>query len=549
MKIQALNDLHNELNRLFIAGSRFAKGDPRISKYIPLLTKMGEKAPVMKRLAEKVNILVTAEQNDAAEALVDVGAFLNSILATQGSSSLDLEETKIKGQLTKYPSTSNPYSQLRPVIEALTLVKPGRYEVIVNAHKAGQLDDFRLYEYIVAGLDDKYSELANYIQDKVIPDIDSVFIPYLLDTYDVKGGRGDASRLSLLHKLNYDNTEILALEAVENAEQIVLVEAIHILSELKKHEKLLLTLSKDKKAAVREAALAGLIKMDSQQGKELMIETLSGSKFKQAVEAAKCCREDEYALRILSIVKEYHDKLLEPDLEPKTFDKYEENFNDIFDALENKDQELVYEFYIYLFEKSGYFNLIKNKMSYQRDKIPRTILFNLNNNSSKKEIKERELKIYERICTKKNIKVYPELVKMYYNFSRNLYTKKDVYNIFSKYYITGKLDSSVIYGIGDYPGAAAILHLGDSSVCNRIDPDWQKLFEHKKDAFAIAARLDKDNAKSPEGKKNIDMVLTFLAADKKSGSYSFAQRELIHWILGITEEEEHEKIKEKLQYK
>ena len=51
MKIQVLSDLNTEINRLFVAGGKYAKGDARVAKLLPTLQKMGEKAPTMKRLA------------------------------------------------------------------------------------------------------------------------------------------------------------------------------------------------------------------------------------------------------------------------------------------------------------------------------------------------------------------------------------------------------------------------------------------------------------------------------------------------------------------
>ena len=43
--MKPLYDLQQELNRLFIAGSKFAKNDPRLQKHIPILKKLGEKLP------------------------------------------------------------------------------------------------------------------------------------------------------------------------------------------------------------------------------------------------------------------------------------------------------------------------------------------------------------------------------------------------------------------------------------------------------------------------------------------------------------------------
>ena len=85
MKIPVLIDLHKELNRLFIAGARFAAKDPRITKLMPALTKMGERSPAMKKLADKTQELLDAKATqEQGDALADLGVLPRKSIFTIG---------------------------------------------------------------------------------------------------------------------------------------------------------------------------------------------------------------------------------------------------------------------------------------------------------------------------------------------------------------------------------------------------------------------------------------------------------------------------------
>jgi len=164
MKIPILNDLHGEVNRLLIAGAKFATNDPRISKHLPMLTKMGERAPAIKKLAEMTHDLLTTNEPEAA--LTDLGVFLTSILSTQGDTNAELEEAAFDPIITSPPQTTATYSTLRPVITALSTIGSNRYETLEAAFKEGNLQDFRVYPYLSKGLGDKYAPIATYYMMK-----------------------------------------------------------------------------------------------------------------------------------------------------------------------------------------------------------------------------------------------------------------------------------------------------------------------------------------------------------------------------------------------
>ena len=301
MKI--LNDLYSEIKRLFIAGSKFAPGDMRISRLLPQLQKIGEKSPVIKRLADMTEDMLNSSQPEVA--LPDLGVFLLAIMNTQGNINIEnLTEQENKPFFKELPITTVPYSALEPVITALTTTGQGRYETIKNAFESGNLNDFRLYSHIAKALDDKYAELADLIRT-IIKSIGEQMIPFILRDLDIKSKKkSDGARMELLDALNYEHITTLAEQALQEGSSITKVEALKILGRDSTHEELLLTYLEDRKSDVKEAALIGLIRMDSVKGYEKFLQILESKQFDSAIPAVKYCKNNNYIDQITNTIED-----------------------------------------------------------------------------------------------------------------------------------------------------------------------------------------------------------------------------------------------------
>ena len=202
MKIPLIADLYNEVNRLYIAGARFASDDPRLIKIIPALEKMGGKSAPIKKLADLTMTLVKSSEPE--KALDELGVLLYAILNTQSDVCPPSHVEESPDVLfSKMPKSVLPYSALAPIINALTNKGSNRLEIIKNAHEQGQTNDFRLYGYLVKGLGDKYSEIPNSLAKTVIPSLGAVMIPFLLKDYENTVGKAKEFRLSLLENLGF----------------------------------------------------------------------------------------------------------------------------------------------------------------------------------------------------------------------------------------------------------------------------------------------------------------------------------------------------------
>jgi hypothetical protein len=241
----------------------------------------------------------------------------------------------------------------------------------------------------------------------------------------MKGGKADAARLSLLDKLEYGDVVQLGEKALSEGSAPVQVEAIKVLGKDPTHEKTLITYTGDKKAEVREAALIALIRMDSAEGKEKMIEILSTDKFDPVIEAAKLCKDKKYIAKIFKCVEQYYEKVKTTEASKK-FNR-EDRFRDILTCLENKDEDYIFDFYIRLFEDNS------AKSEFIRYMYQVNDLLRENKNT------QAVVEAYEKIANTKFFGNYEIFPTGYYENAKTLYTKKKMYDVFSPFYLAGKL--------------------------------------------------------------------------------------------------------------
>lgn len=307
MKIQVLSDLREEVNRLFIAGGKFATGDMRVARLLPTLQKMGEKAPAIKRLADMTDEMLTSTQPETA--LAELGVFLGALMDTQGGLCVgelaELESTPYFGIL---PQTNTPYSTMEPVITALTTASNARLNVIKEALDNGGLNDFRLYNHIAKGLEDKNAEIVGLLAKTIIPSIGPVIVPFLLRDLDIQGGKHDATRFAVLDTLDYEGILQLAHEVLAEGSAAVQPEAVKALGRDAAQEELLLAYTGDKKAAMREAAYIGLARMNSKRGKENLVDVLLSNKPGPGIAAIGHCDDEAVFDAVVKIFESYDEK-------------------------------------------------------------------------------------------------------------------------------------------------------------------------------------------------------------------------------------------------
>ena len=386
--MKPLYDLQQELNRLFIAGSKFAKNDPRLQKYIPILKKLGEKAPVFNKLAQEVEALLQVESQQSAEKLLSVSTLLYSVLYTQGVT-IQAEATKALQEPNVSiadVNTTYSYLQLKPVLQALTQSNSGRLEVLKDAFERGICKDSRTFGYLSYALADKYTELADYVLQTIIPTCGQAMLPFLLSDFRLEDKTENVRRLRLLYQLKYAQMDSLTDKIFSESLPNLQAEAISIIAERKdtQTEDLIMSLTGDKNKLVREASYKALAILDTQRSIDKLLALYETNKAKGN---AKALAE---AISLLAIPSHYQPFLkkvyeqfnillsIEKTDNNATVTNAFERFAIDLDILENKDCNEVYEFLSELLQSQKFNTLRRSLFKNTYDPIPMKIVGILN---------------------------------------------------------------------------------------------------------------------------------------------------------------------------
>ena len=386
--MKPLYDLQQELNRLFIAGSKFAKNDPRLQKYIPILKKLGEKAPVFNKLAQEVEALLQVESQQSAEKLLNVSTLLYSVLYTQGVT-IQAEATKALQEPNVSiadVNTTYSYLQLKPVLQALTQSNSGRLEVLKDAFKRGIFKDSRTFGYLSYALADKYTELADYVLQTIIPTCGQAMLPFLLSDFRLEDKTENVRRLRLLYQLKYTEMDNLTDKIFSESLPNLQAEAISIIAEKKdtQTEDFIMSLTGDKNKLVREASYKALAILGTQRSIDKLLALYETNKAKGN---AKALAEAISLLAIPSHYQPFLKKVYEQFNILLSIEKTDNNaavtnaferFAIDLDILENKDCNEVYEFLSELLQSQKFNTLRKNLFKNTYDPIPMKIVAILN---------------------------------------------------------------------------------------------------------------------------------------------------------------------------
>jgi len=303
MSIPLLRELHEDVRRLVIAGAGMAVDDVRLKRYLPQLQQFGEKAPIFKRVAEEVDGVTRAQQENAADKLLDLTVLLLAVLHTQSSTEAPGDLLPIGNEQSTTKATTNiPYRKLKPLLDSLTLRGSNRLEIIKQGVEAELFNDIRTFAPAVNALRDSYSEIAEYVADHVIPRIGLAALPILNTEYDQLGGSGDARMLTCLYKLSDNKEEMWPVlrSAQKDGGLSVRVAAISLMAGLPGFEEELLDLSYDRKKEIRSAALMALSRFHSAQVVDRLMDSLKKKDTDIAIAPIQMCEHPALTEQLLA---------------------------------------------------------------------------------------------------------------------------------------------------------------------------------------------------------------------------------------------------------
>ena len=485
MKIQALYDLQQEINRLYVAGSKFAKNDPRLTKQLPVLNKLGEKAPVFKKLAQHIEELIQTETAESSEKLLNTGILLYSILYTQGETieeNVDQSELNFSIKIDEL-NTSVSYLEIKPVIEALTTASPGRMAVIQNAFNQGIFNDFRTFVYLNNGLNDKYSELADYIEKTIIPSLGKKMHHFVKKNFSYEGNSADVRRFRLLYQMHDKDLDTMIKTILEGSAVNLQAEAVKMLADDVANEKLIIALTGDKHKPVREAAYWALAKLNTKTSLEKLVQVFRNNKNSANLEGiVAAIQSGEMSFFLDAVYKKIRADfeafcLMENETDDKNLIAALDKLSIKFHALENKKEDYILQFWEEWLTNDKFNRLInkkKNLLENTARSIVREICINLgriNNDTSRQVLK----RLFDHSIVQK---YWWEFVAVqYFPVAASEFGKEKMYDLFNPCFKEGKLRVGAFistYAEGNYNGYKSFQELRLSP--EKIDRRWLDLF-------------------------------------------------------------------------
>jgi hypothetical protein len=315
MSLALIQESAKEVRRLAIAGSPLAVGDFRLKKLIPPLEQAGAKVPVFGQVAKAIGELVNGTEADSAARLLGLSTLLNAILYTQGVTGAEGDYRALEVFASGSPGTRTTARVLKPLIEAMTSTGSGRFEVVKSAVERGALSDLRLIEPAIRALDDIYPELADLIAEQVLPTYGPGIVPLLKQKLDLKGKKGDARRLRVVHRLDPATGIDLSKAALEDGSPEVKVSAIACLGEHEECLALVLEQTNAKNKLLRAAALEALAGHDRPEVTSLFTELLKGKTLDVLVQPFRAMRSRQVFNSLLEEGKRVFALLLKDEAE------------------------------------------------------------------------------------------------------------------------------------------------------------------------------------------------------------------------------------------
>lgn len=484
--MKPLYDLQQELNRLFIAGSKFAKNDPRLQKHIPILKKLGEKAPVFNKLAQEVEELLQIETQYSAEKLLNVSTLLYSVLYTQGVTTLpEAKRREYQPNIALADVNTNySYLQLKPVLQALTESKSGRLEVLKDAFERGVFKDSRTYGYLNIALGDKYTELGDYVEETLIPSCGQAMIPFLLSEFRLEDKVANLRRFRLLNRLGYDLTTWIESIFAENLPLLQSVAITDVLSEKKdeKTEEFIISLVNDKNKTVRASVYLALAKMATKRSTDKLYELYANNKQKGnsellATAIAKVPLPSCYQPFVQKVHERFEALLTMDQTEEKAVAAAFERFSVDLEVLKNKDYPETFQLLADMISHKDFNSMAKKRSASNYHIVPTLVEVIASFNAQK------VIAFYEQYTEAllHSDWAYPLFTDYFYRVvnGEGNYDKERIYDVFAPQFGKILTKNDVIDALAGTRGMYAIGYYYKELkpiVSERLDLRWAELF-------------------------------------------------------------------------
>ena len=271
MNLEPLYELKNRLENVAIVGINLVKDDFRLQRAVDQMKGYASAAKVFKQIYEMGQKLIEGDEEDKCDLFLDLLALLDAVLCTQATTYSGDNLQKIEttaGKENFYQELH--YSELSQIVSAFTGTGGGRLAIIENAFETSpeMFNDFRLKSYMIDGLSDKYSGIADRIT-RELKKKDKDIVPLLKEGFNPQGKREMIARLDIIGAICKEDENDFYKYCIENGSKEMKENAISELKYCQDNIDYILDLIKTEKGSVKNKAYVSLLWMnDSRAEKE-----------------------------------------------------------------------------------------------------------------------------------------------------------------------------------------------------------------------------------------------------------------------------------------
>ena len=270
MNFEPLYELKNRLENVAVVGINLVKDDFRLKRAVEQVKEYSNAAKVFKQIYDMGNSLISTDDEDKCDLFLDLLALLDAVLCTQATtySGEKPQEIKTIAKSKDYYKELH-YSELSSLIYALTEIGGGRLNIITDSFKTNPeiMKDFRVKTYMIHGLSDKYSEIADRMAEELKKQGKEV-VPLLKDGFDPQGKREMISRLEIIASLCKEEENDLYKYCIENGSKEIKEIAIGFLMYDQNNIDYILDLTKTEKGKLKNKAFEALSYMSDGRAAE-----------------------------------------------------------------------------------------------------------------------------------------------------------------------------------------------------------------------------------------------------------------------------------------
>ena len=270
MNFEPLYELKNRLENVAVVGINLAKDDFRLKRAVEQVKEYSTVAKVFKQIYDMGSSLISTDDEDKCDLFLDLLALLDAVLCTQATTYLGDKPQQIKTiAKNKDYYKELHYSELSPLLYALTETGSGRCEIIENIieNNSKLLNDFRVKNYMIHGLSDKYSEISYIITEELKKQGKEV-IPLLKDGFDPQGKRDMVLRFDIISTLCKEEENDFYKYCIENGSKEIKEIAIEALKYSQDNIDYILDLTKTEKGRLKNKAFEALSYMNDDRAEK-----------------------------------------------------------------------------------------------------------------------------------------------------------------------------------------------------------------------------------------------------------------------------------------